>query len=156
LSRDFSNRKFSMSGKKHQDKAPRKQARIEIIPLIDVIFFLLATFILFTLSLDKINSIEVQLPQAVPPQGGPPPDEAEMVTIQVSDQDTAFWNRELISLSEVTPRLQNHKNQYPNARVLIATDDRARYAAGIEVLDKVRKEGITAVSVETRVRPTGR
>jgi biopolymer transport protein ExbD len=145
-----------MSGKKMPEKGPRKQARIEIIPLIDVIFFLLATFILFTLSLDKINSLEVQLPQAVPPQGGPPPDEDETVTLQVSDQGSVYWNRELINISEVTPRLQNHKNQYPNARVLIATDDRARYALGIEVLDKVRKEGIDAVSVETRVRPTGR
>lgn len=145
-----------MSGKKVQEKRPPKQARIEIIPLIDVIFFLLATFILFTLSLDKINSMEVQLPQAVPPQGGPPPDEDETVTLQVSDQGSVFWNRELINISEVTPRLQNHKNQYPNARVLIATDDRARYSLGVEVLDKVRKEGIDAVSVETRVRPTGR
>ena len=42
---------------------PRK-ARIEIIPLIDVIFFLLATFVLFTLSLNKIQSIPVDLPQA--------------------------------------------------------------------------------------------
>jgi biopolymer transport protein ExbD len=145
-----------MSGKKMPEKGPRKQARIEIIPLIDVIFFLLATFILFTLSLDKINSMEVQLPQAVPPQGGPPPDEDETVTLQVSDQGSVYWNRELINISEVTPRLQNHKNQYPNARVLIATDDRARYALGVEVLDKVRKVGISAVSVETRVRPTGR
>ncbi len=145
-----------MAGKHTPNTLPRKQARIEIIPLIDVIFFLLATFILFTLSLDKINSIEVQLPQAVPPTGGPPPDENEMVTLQVSEQETVFWNREPITLSEVTPRLQNHKNQYPNARVLIATDDRARYSLGIEVLDKVRKEGIEAVSVETRVRPTGR
>ncbi|MEY4941363.1 MAG: hypothetical protein RIQ93_3098, partial [Verrucomicrobiota bacterium] len=42
----------------------KKKARIEIIPLIDVIFFLLATFVLFTLSLDKIASIDVNLPVA--------------------------------------------------------------------------------------------
>ncbi|MEY4490186.1 MAG: hypothetical protein RIQ79_2694, partial [Verrucomicrobiota bacterium] len=38
-----------------------KKARIEIIPLIDVIFFLLATFVLFTLSLNKIQSVPVNL-----------------------------------------------------------------------------------------------
>ena len=41
-----------------------KRARIEIIPLIDVIFFLLATFVLFTLSLNKSNGITVTLPKA--------------------------------------------------------------------------------------------
>ncbi len=39
----------------------RKKARIEIIPLIDVIFFLLATFVLFTLSLNRIQSVPVDL-----------------------------------------------------------------------------------------------
>jgi len=45
---------------------PRKKARIEIIPLIDVIFFLLATFVLFTLSLNRIQSVPVDLPFASP------------------------------------------------------------------------------------------
>ena len=44
--------------------AEAKKARIDIIPLIDVIFFLLATFVLFTLSLNKIQSMQVNLPQA--------------------------------------------------------------------------------------------
>ena len=42
----------------------RKRARIEIIPLIDVIFFLLATFVLFTLSLNKTGGLSVMLPPA--------------------------------------------------------------------------------------------
>ena len=46
----------------------RKKARIEIIPLIDVIFFLLATFVLFTLSLNRIQSVPLNLPVAAPPQ----------------------------------------------------------------------------------------
>ena len=45
----------------------RKKARIEVIPLIDVIFFLLATFVLFTLSLNRIQSVPVDLPVAAPP-----------------------------------------------------------------------------------------
>ena len=42
----------------------KKKARIEIIPLIDVIFFLLATFVLFTLSLNKTSGVRVELPKA--------------------------------------------------------------------------------------------
>jgi biopolymer transport protein ExbD len=44
--------------------AEPEKARLEIIPLIDVIFFLLATFVLFTLTLQKIRFLELKLPVA--------------------------------------------------------------------------------------------
>jgi biopolymer transport protein ExbD len=133
----------------------KKKARIEIIPLIDVIFFLLATFVLFTLSLAKIQSVPVNLPVAAPPTSTPP-DKDETVTLQVSDQGTCYWNRELINLNEIAPRLQNLKTQVADPRVLIAGDDKARFGTTVMALDEVRKAGITQVSVETRVRATGR
>lgn len=133
----------------------KKKARIEIIPLIDVIFFLLATFVLFTLSLNKIQSVPVNLPVAsnTPPQPG---ELDESVTLQVSDQGTCYWNKELINMSEIGPRLQQYKTQVPNPRVLIAGDDKAKFGVTIQALDEVRKAGIEQVSVETRVRSTGR
>ena len=133
----------------------KKKARIEIIPLIDVIFFLLATFVLFTLSLSKIASVPVNLPIPVPPTNPTPPD-PDMVTLQISDQGTCYWNKELIQIPEIAPRLANLKNRVPNPRVLIAGDDRARFGITVQALDEVRKAGITQVSVETRVRATGR
>lgn len=48
--------------------SPAKKARIEIIPLTDVIFFLLATFVLFTLSLQKLGTINVDMPVVPPDQ----------------------------------------------------------------------------------------
>lgn len=132
----------------------KKQARIEIIPLIDVIFFLLATFVLFTLSLNKIQSLDIVLPQASHAEKN---EDNESVTIQVSDAGTVYWNRELITASEVAPRLQNYAAQHPaDARVLVTSDDRAKYGATIQVLDEVRKAGITKVSIETVWRGTGK
>jgi|SRR5690348_2755964 biopolymer transport protein ExbD len=131
----------------------KKKARIEIIPLIDVIFFLLATFVLFTLSLNKIKSVPVNLPVAAASSSKPNED---TVTLQVSDQGTCYWNKELISLNEIAPRLQQYKTQVPEPRVLIAGDDKAKFGVTVMALDEVRKAGITQVSVETRVRPTGR
>lgn len=66
-----------------------KKARIEIIPLIDVLFFLLATFVLFTLSLNRIQSIPINLPQAVP-NAKPADDEDKPVTLQVSDNGNYY------------------------------------------------------------------
>jgi biopolymer transport protein ExbD len=132
-----------------------KKARIEIIPLIDVIFFLLATFVLFTLSLNKIQSLPINLPVASPPSANPPAED-ENVTLQVSDGGTLYWNKELIGMNEVAPRLQNYVSQTQTPRVLIASDDRAKYGATILVLDEVRKVGIKQVSIETVWRATGK
>ena len=148
-----------MSGAPSKAEEGKKKARIEIIPLIDVIFFLLATFVLFTLSLNRIKSLPVNLPVA----SNQPADnkDDETVTLEVSDQGTCYWKQgqsapELITINEIQGRLDNYKTSTPNPRVLIAGDDKAKFGVTVLALDEVRKAGITQVSVETRVRPTGR
>ncbi len=131
----------------------KKKARIEIIPLIDVIFFLLATFVLFTLSLNKLVSLPVQLPQAGTSDQS---QQDTTVSLQASDADTCYWNKELISFAEVEPRLQNYKAHQANPRVLICGDDKAKFGFALRLFDLVRKTGIKEVSIETRVRPTGK
>lgn len=139
----------------------KKKARIEIIPLIDVIFFLLATFVLFTLSLQRIAAVDVTLPKA-DPNPRPPTQEDQTVYLQVSDSDTYYWKvgnnpAELISTSEIAPRLHDYRNsQGDQARVLVRGDNRARFGAAVLVLDEVRKAGISQVSVETVQSQTGR
>lgn len=143
------------AGSNQRLETPKKKARIEIIPLIDVIFFLLATFVLFTLSLDKIQSMDLNLPVAAPPTSMPP-DKDETVTLQVSDLGNCYWNRELITISEIAPRLQNLKRQVAVPRVMLAGDDKAKFGVTVQVLDEVRKAEIDQVSIETVERPTGR
>ena len=131
---------------------PRKKARIEIIPLIDVIFFLLATFVLFTLSLNRIQSVEVNLPVAAPPNPNPP----EIVNIQVSADGSLFWNREAIEMDELPVRITTYKSQEKDPKVLISGDEKARFGTTILVLDELRKADIDKFSVETKPRATGR
>ena len=144
-----------MAGSSPRVEEGKKKARIEIIPLIDVIFFLLATFVLFTLSLNKIASIEVNLPIPAPPSATPP--DPDMVTLQISDQNSCFWNTEPIQVSEIAPRLENLKRRVAQPRVLITGDDHAKFGLTVQALDEIRKAGITQVSVETgRTRASGR
>jgi biopolymer transport protein ExbD len=137
----------------------KKKARIEIIPLIDVIFFLLATFVLFTLSLQRISSVPVTLPVASPP--GPSNPNDTTVYLQVSDEGTYYWKQgqgaaELINAPEIAPRLADYRRSESNPRVLIRGDTKARFGAAVLALDEVRKSGIQQVSVETVSSPTGR
>lgn len=141
-------------GAAQQSSGPKK-ARIEIIPLIDVVFFLLATFVLFTLSLNRIQSLPVQFPIPQPPTDVKP-DDNDMVTIQVTDGNSVYWNKEAISMSEVYPRLAQYKGTAKDARVLVSGDDRAKFGALVEVLDLIKSAGIDKVSVETVYRASGR
>jgi biopolymer transport protein ExbD len=126
-----------------------KRARIEIIPLIDVIFFLLATFVLFTLSLNRSNGIAVQLPKA---ETSIVRDPAGTVTISVTDEGLLGWNKELVTLEEFLTRLQQFKRDEPEGRILINGDERAFFAQAVYVFDEARKAGFTQVFIETRVK----
>jgi len=141
-------------GGSHKAGEGAKKARIEIIPLIDVIFFLLATFVLYTLSLNRIMSLPVQLPVAQTNQIQNKDD--DMVTLQVSDAGTYFWNKEPITAVELAPRLESYKSQVKLPRVLISGDSRAKFGPTCYALDQVRRVGIEQVSIETRVTDTGK
>jgi len=129
------------------------RARIEIIPLIDVIFFLLATFVLFTLSLNRIGSLELTLPKSTIERPDPVIDP---VVISVSAQGALFWDGLPLDPAGLRTRLELLRENQPDPRVLIAGDVHASYGAAVQVLDTVRAAGIEKVSIETRVRPSGR
>ena len=140
-----------MAGSSSRGDGGKKRARIEVIPLIDVIFFLLATFILFTLSLNRSQGLPVSLPKTAT---SIPRDPSNSVTITVTAEGTLAWDKDLITLDEFLVRLQTYKNQMgPDARVLINGDEAAFFSQARYVIDEVRKSGITKVLIETRTKP---
>ena len=137
----------------------KKKARIEIIPLIDVIFFLLATLVLFTLSLNRLSSVPVQLPYS---QSTPNPNPPKILKLQISDGDTVFFgevgsNSEPISIKELRYRLTSYQQAHPkDVRILITTDDQALFGQAVAVLDQIRLLNIDQVSIDTsKSYPTG-
>jgi biopolymer transport protein ExbD len=132
--------------------AAPKRARIEIIPLIDVIFFLLATFVLFTLSLNKSGGLPVSLPAtetsiARAAEGA--------VTLTISADGTLAWDQQRVTLEDFIARLQAYKATATDPRVLINGDENAAFSQARYVIDEVRKAGISRILIETRIRPAG-
>jgi len=126
----------------------RKRARIEIIPLIDVIFFLLATFVLFTLSLNKTGGLSVLLPTS---ETSIPRDTAGTVTLSVTAEGTLAWNKDVITLDDFLERIQRYKIEESDPRVLINADERALFAQVVYVVDQVRLAQIPKIYIETRI-----
>lgn len=140
-----------MAGSSSGGSGGRKKARIEIIPLIDVIFFLLATFILFTLSLNKSNGVKVDLPKS---QTAEVRDPAGSVTITVTAEGTLAWDQDPITADEFLARLRAYKIAETNPKILINGDENCYFSQAVYVFDEVRKADINKVLIETRVRPS--
>ena len=130
---------------------PPKKARIEIIPLIDIMFFLLASFMLVSMSMIKLQAIPNNLPGKTnaPP---PPPDHPDFATIGI-DKDSNFYfvdDKKVatpIKPSEIPARLQPlYEKMQQDLKVFINVDKDAKYDSLISALDQVRAMGLSKVS----------
>ena len=81
---------------------PKKRARIEIIPLIDIMFFLLASFMMVSLSQTHMKGIRVNLPAAVAP---PPSQVKDYVSIKVREGNVSPVDNQIVTDDQVLPRL---------------------------------------------------
>jgi biopolymer transport protein ExbD len=131
----------------------RKRARIEIIPLIDIIFFLLATFIMVSLSMSKNQGVQVALPTATTAKSlGDQQELDKSVTLSVTEKGEVFYNKEKITIAQLPMRLQTYKNSTKDPRVIVSSDAGAYCRQFIAVIDEVRKIGITKVGISTDKR----
>lgn len=142
-----------MSGSSGGNSGGKKKARIEIIPLIDVIFFLLATFVLFTLSLNTPQGVPVVVPQA---ESGVERETAGTATVSVTEQGSLAWDKEFVDLNEFLNRLKAYYVSNPEGRILINGDDNAPFNQAIYVFDEARKAGFKKIFIETQVRAINR
>ena len=125
----------------------RKRARIEIIPLIDIIFFLLATFVMVSLSMVKNQGVMVRLPTAV---SSTPQQRDLIVTISITEDGRLFLDKEEIAIVEVKERLSVLKLDHPELTVFINGDERADFGKAVQLLDEVRQLGIDKVAIQTK------
>jgi biopolymer transport protein ExbD len=130
---------------------PEKKARIEIIPLIDIMFFLLAAFMMASLTMIKMQSIKMDLPTATMATRDFKPD---IINISVNKVGDVFVEKKPINYVELRSYLSNKFKVNTNVPVYISGDRDATHGAVIGVLDLVRREGIQKVSFAVSPQPT--
>ena len=137
-------------------RVPRRQlekARIEIIPMIDIIFFLLVFFMVSTLSMTINHGLPVNLPKAASSQQ----DLRETFNVTVMQDGTLFLNKEPTTLTELGQQVKTGLGKDPELVVIINADDQALHGAIVSVMDEVRLAGVSrlaiAVQTERRAQP---
>ena len=113
---------------------PMRKARIEIIPMIDTIFFLLVFFMFTSLSMVKMNGMDVSLPKdSSSPDQKPPP----QVVVTVDKSGRFFLNTTKVEPAQLQPEMQALLNTKPDT-VFIVNVDKSRPTQNIiDVMDAV-------------------
>jgi biopolymer transport protein ExbD len=123
------------------------EARIEIIPLIDIMFFLLAAFMLVSLSMVNRKSVKVNLPTATAATADTKKD---FLNLSIDRTGAIFLDQQPMGANELAQQLSAMQRTNSNLRVFISGDKDARHGDVISVLDLVRGTGIEKVAFEIR------
>lgn len=123
------------------------EARIEIIPLIDIMFFLLAAFMLVSLSMVHLKALPVNLPTATTANSE---NARDLVSLTVDKSGLAYLNAQPVGDQELITSLRAARATNVEVRVTISGDREARHGDVIRVLDLVRSAGIQKVGFEIR------
>jgi biopolymer transport protein ExbD len=122
---------------------PRRRSRIVIIPLIDIMFFLLASFMMISLQMERTQNIKVHLPPSVEAHQDFKPD---MVNIAVDQHGDVWLEKKQVTLPELGLVLSNRFQLNTNLPVYISGDRATLEGAMDSVLDVVRRAGIQKVA----------
>ena len=112
-----------------------KRGRIEIIPMIDVMFFLLATVMLTSLAMQRLDAVRINLPQG----HAQTLSQSQPLTLSVDNTNHLFIDKQPVSLDQVTPTIARLLR--PDANVVIAADDHAAHGIVVEAMLAARRAG---------------
>ena len=134
-------------------RAASKKARIEIIPLIDTVFFLLVFFMMSSLSMTVYRGFSVDLPKAATGQPQTP-DETAAVTVDRDGQ--TYLNKRVLPLETITSELRAQMVARPDLLVVLSADEAVAHGRVVDAMDAVRAAGVTRLAVAVRPAGAGR
>lgn len=127
--------------------AAKRKARIEIIPLIDIMFFLLACFMLVSLQMIQMHGVKINLPAG---STGAEEKKADFVAVTVDPLGTLFWEKEPITQEQLVEKAKALIANDKEARIYVRGDKEALHGEVISTLDKLRAAGVHKVIFEIK------
>jgi len=124
-----------------------KKARIEMLPLIDIVFLLLVFFIYAMLSM----AVHRGLPVALPTSSSALIDKELVLSVTVKTDGTIYINKEQIPLDDLTSALISKTKEYKEPGVLLFADRDLSYQKLFSVMDQIRTAGINRISLQAEV-----
>jgi biopolymer transport protein ExbD len=123
-----------------------KKARIEIIPMIDTIFFLLVFFMISTLSMTQFRGMPVNLPKAASGQQAP----AESAAITIDKDGRFFLNQQAVDRAALGQALQQQLATNADLLVVINADDGVAHGQVVEVMDIARAVNVAKMAIAVK------
>ena len=124
---------------------PAKKARIEIIPMIDVIFFLLVFFMVSSLAMTRINS----LPVALPKTSSSPEALKQNAILTIKKDGSLYVNRIPATLKSLGTQLAYEMRNSPQDVVVVNADESANYGLIVRVMTEARQIGVRKFALAT-------
>ena len=129
---------------------PEKKSRLEIIPLIDIMFFLLASFMMVSLQMQIVRTLKANLPTATLATSNKKPD---IVNLNVNKDGDVSVDDQLTAFPELFSVLTNRYNLNTNLPVYITGANDATHGSVMFVLDFVKRAGIRNVAIAVQAAP---
>ncbi|HJX98439.1 MAG TPA: biopolymer transporter ExbD [Chthoniobacterales bacterium] len=126
---------------------PKHKARIEIIPLIDIMFFLLASFMMVSLSQVHMKGMKVNLPTG---QSGETQAKNEYISVSVDTNGNPYFDKQEMTYEALQQKLKAVHDENPEAKVFVRGDRDTVHFNIIRVLDILRAVGFYKVAFEIR------
>lgn len=130
----------------HIPRAARKKVRIEIIPMIDTMFFLLVFFMVATLSMTLQRGMPVNLPASAEAKADVP----DTVTISITGEGAVYLDKEAVPIDGLADRLRAVKARSSEPSVVVKADEEARHGTVVKVLDAVKQAGLHKLAIATK------
>jgi biopolymer transport protein ExbD len=128
---------------------PHKRGRLEIIPLIDIMFFLLAAFMMVSIGKIHIKSLKVNLPTDVP--AAQKEAKEDFIALSISADDVVQLDKEIVPTKDaLLARLQDLYAKNKDQKFLISADREARHGDVMDVLGRLRSAGFQKIAFTTK------
>ncbi len=114
-----------------------KKGKIEIIPMIDVMFFLLATFILASIAMQKFQGVAVNLNKGSAENVN---EQTQSITISITHDNLVYINKNQVLLTEIANNLEKLIND-KNNNILIASDENSKQGVVMQAMLEAKKAG---------------